>query len=118
MIEFTATASFGLTCSIHGFTSSSRHAATPRNVNRTFTECASSASRAPISRSVSRSSGEGGPTPVSLSDGGPPGRSASACMRAGHWSPCIRLKSMTWTQSWPLNASRIAWFAVKCANFR
>ena len=118
MIEFTASASLGFTCSIHGFTSSSRCAATPRKANRTLTERANSASRKPISRSESRPSGDGGPMPVSRSRGGPPGRNAKAWIKAGHCRPCIRLKSMTCTQSWPSNASNMAWLAVKWANFR
>ncbi|KVH93842.1 hypothetical protein Ccrd_004109 [Cynara cardunculus var. scolymus] len=78
IIEFTAIASFGLTCNIHGFTSSRREAATPRKAKRTLTDLANSASLSPISRSESRPSGDGGPIPVSRSNGGPPGRRAKA----------------------------------------
>ncbi|PKI66707.1 hypothetical protein CRG98_012902 [Punica granatum] len=113
-----ATASLEPTWSIHGFTSSSRDAATPLKAKRTLTDWASSARRSPISRRVSRPSGDGGPIPVRRSNGGPPGRRANAWIKAGHWRPCMRLKSITWTQSWPSKASRMAWLAVKCANLR
>nr|ACR34131.1 unknown [Zea mays] len=116
--EFTATASPCETCSIQGRTSSRRLAATPRKEKWTRTERARSARRTPTSRRSSRPGGDGGPMPVRRSDGGPPGRSARAWISAGHWRPCMMLKSMMCTCLQPWTASRMAWLAVKCANLR
>lgn len=49
--------------------------------------------------------------------GFPEERVANACKRAAHWIPWTIPKSTMWMLEAPSVASRMAWFAVKCANF-
>ncbi|WVZ06314.1 hypothetical protein V8G54_019660 [Vigna mungo] len=116
--ELTATASPARISSMFGSRSARLLQTNPRNSNWTPMVWANWANFQPTCCSASVLSGCGGPIPVRRKVGGPPGRNARACMRAGHCIPCLRPKSMTWTLPAVVKASRMAWLAVKCANFK